>query len=204
GRTHFAERLALTARSSEEAQALLESWLSGDTPSGLLRGTAFSESAPEAAFLFTGQGSQYTGMGRQLYESQPVFRKTLEQCDEILRPLLGRPLLAALYPQDEASAAWIDQTAYTQPALFAVEYALAQRWASWGIEPGVVMGHSVGEYVAACLAGIFSLEDGLRLIAARGRLMQSLPAGGAMAAVFSTEEIVREAVAPFQDVISIA
>ena len=204
GRTHFAERLALTARSSEEAQALLESWLSGDTPSGLLRGTAFSESAPEAAFLFTGQGSQYTGMGRQLYESQPVFRKTLEQCDEILRPLLGRPLLDVLYPQDEASAAWIDQTAYTQPALFAVEYALAQLWASWGIEPGVVMGHSVGEYVAACLAGIFSLEDGLRLIAARGRLMQSLPAGGAMAAVFSTEEIVREAVAPFQDVISIA
>ena len=118
----------------------------------------------------------------------------MDRCDEILRPHLQRPLLSVLYPEaDDVSL--LDNTAYTQPALFAIEYALAELWRSWGVQPTFVMGHSVGEYVAACVAGVFGLEDGLRLIAERGRLMQSLPAGGRMAAVFAGRERVESAIA---------
>ncbi len=98
----------------------------------------------------------------------------------------------------------IDQTAYTQPALFAMEYALAKLWESWGIKPKVVMGHSVGEYVAACIAGVFSLEDGLKLIAMRGRLMQQLPAGGAMVSLMTSESEALEAIALYADRVAIA
>ena len=114
------------------------------------------------------------------------------------------PLLSVLYPLTEADASLLDKTAYTQPALFSIEYALARLWSAWGVEPGVVMGHSVGEYVAACVAGVFSLKDGLQLIAARGRLMQSLPPDGAMAAVFADEEQVAAAVLPYRELVSIS
>src|SRR5204863_6884828 len=110
----------------------------------------------------------------------------LEQCNEILRGELDRPLLSVLYPNEGKTSA-LDDTAYTQPALFALEWSLSELWRSWGVEPSAVMGHSVGEYVAACVAGVFSLEDGLRLVAARGRLMGSLPPGGAMWAVGASE-----------------
>ena len=186
GRTHFVERLAIVAESNSDLQQKLADFLQDNKSNGVLRG--YSETKA-LAFLFTGQGSQYVEMGRQLYETQPTFRKTIDQCSEILEKYLEVSLLGVLYPDlatKEEEVSLIDQTAYTQPAIFVIEYALAKLWATWGIKPDVVMGHSIGEYVAATVAGIFSLEDGLKLIAARGRLMQQLPPGGEMVAVMAS------------------
>jgi acyl transferase domain-containing protein/acyl carrier protein len=188
GRSVFAHRLALVAESAQACEQLA-AYSAGKNPSGVLTGQLQDTHRPKVVFLFTGQGSQYVGMGRQLYETQPTFRQALDRCDAILRPYLQQPLLSVLYPADGSDL--INQTAYTQPALFALEYALYELWRSWGITPDAVMGHSVGEYVAACVAGVFSLEDGLKLIAYRAQLMQALPSGGEMAAVFATEAIVR-------------
>jgi acyl transferase domain-containing protein len=184
GRCHLAYRFAATGSSAEEMRERLAAYLSSP-----VEPRKASSSSPRLAFLFTGQGSQYAHMGKELYATQPTFRRILDRCDEILRPLLPRPLLSVIYP-DDASRTVINQTGFTQPALFALEYALAELWRSWGIVPDLVLGHSVGEYVAACLAGVFSLEDGLRLIAERARLIQSLPPSGRMAAVFAPADMV--------------
>ncbi|WP_233153855.1 type I polyketide synthase [Scytonema sp. HK-05] len=189
GRSHFNHRLAVVAKSSVQLQEALNAF--ADSRDDRLVNGQVSNKRQKIAFLFTGQGSQYVGMGRQLYENAPVFRAALDQCDEILRPYLGQSLLQVLYPKPEENSP-LDQTAYTQPALFAIEYALVQLWKSWGIHPDAVMGHSVGEYVAATVAGVLSLEDGLKLIAHRSRLMQSLPADGEMVAVFADEKEIRE------------
>ncbi|WP_174764041.1 acyltransferase domain-containing protein, partial [Anabaena sp. UHCC 0253] len=133
-------------------------------------------------------------MGKSLYETQPIFRKAIEECNRILNQYLEKPLIEILYTETDL----INQTAYTQPALFAIEYALAQMWQSWGIKPDIVIGHSVGEYVAACLAGIFSLEDGLKLIAYRGKLMQQLPTGGEMVAIIATAAQIQPIIAPYK------
>jgi acyl transferase domain-containing protein len=203
GRSHLVERLALVCASSDEARTGLAAVAAGELPAGAARARAASGSAPEIVFLFTGQGAQYPGMARQLFETQPIFRAAMQECDRIVSPLLGRPLLEVIFSQDD-EATQLDDTAFTQPALFAVEYALARLWHSWGVEPTAVMGHSVGEYVAACVAGVFSLEDGLRLIAERGRLMSSLPRDGAMLAVFADEARVREALRGHEHALSIA
>ena len=206
GRAHFSHRLAVVGNSLAQQAEQLAAFAAGQETEGVQREVAPS-AAPQIAFLFTGQGAQYVQMGRQLMQTEPVFRQTMEQCDAILRPYLHRSLLEIIYPPDDAApetAALIDQTQYTQPALFAIEYALAQLWRSWGIAPVAVMGHSVGEFVAACVAGLFSLEDGLKLIAARGRLMGNLPAGGAMAAVFADEATVQQAIAAYRDRVSLA
>ncbi|HEY9227526.1 MAG TPA: type I polyketide synthase, partial [Gemmatimonadaceae bacterium] len=198
GRSHFSERLAVVAASASEARQKLASVAAAapadQRPPGTIVGRAVSGAAPEIVFVFTGQGAQYPGMARQLYDTQPTFRRVLDHCAQLLEPALGEPLLPVVFGEGVA-AERLDDTAFTQPALFAVEYALAQLWQSWGIEPTAVLGHSVGEYVAACVAGVFSLEDGLRLIAARGRLMSRLPRDGAMAAVFADESRVRTAIA---------
>ncbi|MDY6949882.1 MAG: SDR family NAD(P)-dependent oxidoreductase [Thermodesulfobacteriota bacterium] len=204
GRSHFAHRLVVTGGSTVELCERLGALKKEKTTGGTFRG--HGEERPPFAFLFTGQGSQYTHMGRELFQTQPVFRKALHRCDEILRPHLEISLLQALYPQDlrPGTKNPLDHTAYTQPALFALEYALAELWKSWGIEPDVVMGHSVGEYVAACVAGVFSLEQGLKLIAGRARLMQALPGNGKMQAVFAAEADLASAIAPYGDTVSIA
>lgn len=205
GRSHFNHRAAFIFASKTELDRQLEAFTSEKEIPGLLKGKTINKRS-KLAFLFTGQGSQYTGMGRQLYETSPTFRNTLDRCTEILQSYLETPLLEVLYPKNpESSAAkLLHETAYTQPALFALEYSLYQLWKSWGIEPDIVMGHSVGEYVAACVAGVFSLEDGLRLIAERGRLMQSLPDNGEMVSVLASAKRVSVAIKPYERDVAIA
>ena len=196
GRSHHKYRLALLSESLDDAQRKLAAFAQQQDVSGLFQGQV-SHKKPRIAFLFTGQGSQYVGMGQELYNNQPIFRQALDRCDEIWHQQgkqQGKrqelPLREILYPKagQESALNQLNQTRYTQPALFALEYALYDLWRSWGVEPDVVMGHSVGEYVAACVAGVFSLEDGLKLIAERGRLMNRLPRGGEMVAVRADEE----------------
>ncbi|MEI2579700.1 SDR family NAD(P)-dependent oxidoreductase [Scytonema sp. PRP1] len=203
GRSHFSHRLSVVAESTNQLREKLAAWKAGQDVTGITQAIVPNTRQPKIAFLFTGQGSQYVGMGRQLYETQPTFRQTLDYCDRILRSYLEKPLLAVLYPEPGMSSL-LDETAYTQPALFAIEYALAQLWKSWGIEPSSVMGHSVGEYVAATIAGVFSLEDGLKLIAERARLMQALPEEGAMVAVFAPVTQVEAAIEIYCQDVSIA
>ncbi|MCX6050466.1 MAG: beta-ketoacyl synthase N-terminal-like domain-containing protein, partial [Chloroflexi bacterium] len=200
GRDHFNHRLSVVAASLTDAQSALQ------TAAGSL-----IANAPKVAFLFTGQGAQYVNMGRELYATQPVFRTAMDRCDELLRPYLSESLLSVIYEKnilDESlvnrKSEIVNQTAYTQPALFAIEYALAELWQAWGVTPSFVMGHSVGEYVAACVAGVFSLADALKLIAARGRLMQALPEVGSMMAVMATIDVVADVIAPFAATVSIA
>jgi acyl transferase domain-containing protein len=179
GRRGFAHRRAVVARThAQGARALAD-------PARGVAGRVGTE-APSAVFLFPGQGAQYAGMARGLYEREPVFREELDRCADILRPHLGLDLREAVFSDD---ADRLKQTALTQPALFAVEYSIAKQWMSWGIAPESMIGHSVGEYVAACLAGVFSLEDALALVAERGRLMQSLPSGSMLAVPLPVAEV---------------
>jgi acyl transferase domain-containing protein len=148
--------------------------------------------ARQIAFMFTGQGSQYANMGRGLYETETVFRDHLDQCLKILKRSLSIDLRDIIFPSQEyfeTASSKLNQTSITQPALFAIEYSLARLWQSWGIEPEMMIGHSVGEYVAACLAGVFSLDDALELVAARGKMMQALPAGSMLAVPISEQDI---------------
>ncbi|MBD2695229.1 acyltransferase domain-containing protein, partial [Anabaena catenula] len=190
GRSHFEHRLAVVAESNIQLRERLLAFADSKEAIGIVSGHIDGKKHSKIAFLFTGQGSQYVDMGRQLYETQPIFRQALELCDKILCPYLGTSLLKIIYPNTKSKDLELDKTAYTQPALFALEYALCQLWKSWGVEPAAVMGHSVGEYVAACVAGVFSLEDGLKLIAERARLMQALPENGEMVAVMAGSDLV--------------
>jgi amino acid adenylation domain-containing protein/thioester reductase-like protein len=203
GRSHFEHRVTIQAGTIDELGSGLDAFIAGSSTGMVSAGQAKPGALPKIAFLFTGQGSQYPQMGRQLYETQPIFRTSIDRCAVILESVLDRPLPEILFPSDHRDLT-INQTTYTQPALFAFEYALAQMWRSFGIEPTALMGHSVGEYVAACLAGIFSLEDGLYLISERSRLMGALPDIGIMAAVFSDTARLTEVLRPYQDRVSIA
>ena len=210
GRTHFEYRTAVIGEAEGGFQKKLkELSLHADVEKcpGSIK--------PKIAFLFTGQGSQYTGMGWELYETRPVFREAMDRCDKILSQYMDKPLLEILYPDEfkkrdkgikyqTESTDIIHETAYTQPAIFAIEYSLAELWKSWGIEPSVVMGHSVGENVAAHLAGVFTLEDALKMVAMRGCLMQSLPKNGRMVVALANESLVAETIRAYEDRVSIA
>ncbi|HEX6291075.1 MAG TPA: type I polyketide synthase, partial [Herpetosiphonaceae bacterium] len=187
GRQHFNHRRTVVCRDRDEALHALETL----DPTRVLSDVQQAVDRP-VAFLFTGQGAQYVGMARELYEQEPVFRAALDRCCDLLLPHLGLDLRRLLYPTpaDAASAAQqLDQTQITQPALFVIAYALAQLWIAWGVQPAAMVGHSIGEYVAACLAGVFSLEDALALVAARGRLMQALPPGAMLAVPLPASDV---------------
>ena len=186
GRSHFAERATIVARSISELSTALAALSRGEAAPGLRTGRAGKRDPLRYAFLFTGQGAQYAGMARQLYKASSVFRAAFDRCAAVLSPLLPRPLNEIVFTESEGPSA-LDNTMFAQPALFAVEYALTEVWRSLGVTPNMLAGHSVGEYVAATVAGVFSLDDALRLIARRGTLMASLPAGGAMAAIAAPE-----------------
>jgi phthiocerol/phenolphthiocerol synthesis type-I polyketide synthase E len=184
GRRAFSHRRALVCRSTEEAAEILGSL----DPMRLF--TSLQPPKPRPViFQFPGQGSQHARMGRELYETEPEFRRQVDLCSELLRPWLRLDLRTELWAPEEESR--LEQTFLTQPALFVLEYALARLWMSWGLTPRAMIGHSLGEYVAACLAGVFSLEDALRVVAERGRLIQSLPPGAMLSVQLPEAEIRR-------------
>ena len=184
GRRPFDCRRAVVAANATEAVSLLSKRDRAHVQTRLK-----PNDAPEVYFLFPGQGSQHPNMAREIYDAEPVFRKAVDRCAEILRPHLDTDLRTLLYPpagtSDEVKRS-VTETVIAQPAIFTIEYALAQLWMSWGIRPKAMAGHSIGEFVAACLAGVISLEDALTLVALRGRMMQGLPAGGMLSDMSST------------------
>ena len=189
-RTQFECRLSIVANSVDDFIFKLESFLRGDKAALTFeKRISLNTGTPSIGWLFTGQGSQYTGMGKELYINEPTFKQSLDECALYLDPILGRSLVQLIF---EDVSDDLNQTIYTQPALFALEYSLAKLWLSWGVKPDIVAGHSVGEYVAACIAGVFSLQDGLKLIATRARLMQELKMAGGMLAVFISASQIEE------------
>ncbi|MEZ4729296.1 MAG: SDR family NAD(P)-dependent oxidoreductase [Caldilineaceae bacterium] len=198
GRSHFAHRLTLAADGVTDAQRRLAAYLRDEEQGGVMQGIA-PEAPPKVAFLFTGQGAQYLHMGRTLYETQPVFRQVIDRCEAVAQSCLGRSLLELLYPATPPTHHdLLASHPCGQAANYALECALADLWQSWGITPDFVLGHSLGDFAAAYTAGVFSLEDGLRLVSIRGRLMET--AVGKMVSVLASEATVAPYVAPHPQV----
>jgi len=186
GRAAFRHRRAVVCTDGATAAEALRT-LSPKT----VRTRCLDTAAEGVVFMFPGQGTQYPGMGRDLYEHEPVFRDVIDACAERLRTALERDLREVLYPEasgQEGAAELLRQTFITQPALVATQIALARLWMHWGIQPAAMVGHSIGEFSCACISGIFGLEDTLDLVAARGRLMQDLPSGTMLSVRLPAEE----------------
>ena len=192
GRSHLEHRAALVVNSRTRARRLLVAVHEQNPAPGLVRGV--SSDRPKTAWLFPGQGTQYPGMAKSLFDSEPVFADTLRRCAQAVDATLPAPLLEVIFGDD---ANTLSHTSFAQIALFSVEMGLANLWLAWGVTPDVVLGHSVGQYAAACVSGILSLDDGIRLVAGRGRIFGALPDGGRMVAVFAETDRVEECAADF-------
>jgi acyl transferase domain-containing protein/surfactin synthase thioesterase subunit len=197
-RTAHPFRFAATCSTTEDLKASLRSLASRADED------ISAASDPRAlAFLVAGQGTQYPGMSADLYRTMPRYRDVMDQCDAALRPYLKTSLIELLFAREDPGEL-LNQTRFTQPALFALEYALAELWRSFGLVPRAIMGHSIGELVAACVAGVLEFRDAIEFVAVRGQLMQGLPTRGAMAAVFADEAIVSRALRAVDGHVSIA
>ncbi len=187
GRVAFSERKYVVCDSISDAVKQMEE------PNPLRSGSgSVTAVSSGVAFMFPGQGSQYVYMGSNLYRDEIVFREAVDRCAEILTPHLGLDIKSILYPvktEEEKASAMLQETCYTQPALFTTGYALSKLWMSWGIQPSALIGHSIGEFAAACLAGVMSLEDALMLVAQRGRMMQALPKGSMLTVRLSAQDL---------------
>lgn len=205
GRKLFDHRLSVVGTDANNFAKSLQAHLNHASAPSVFSGQAAGKKRPKIGFLFTGQGAQYLDMGRELFETQPVFRAELERCDQLFAPHLGISLIEVMFAEtSEDHATRLNQTGYAQPALFSIGVALAKLWQSWGVEPDCVMGHSLGEFAAACIAGVFSLEDGVKIVAQRARLMQALPSGGEMWMIHSAEADVRSFLKGHEKMVSIA
>lgn len=192
GRKPFQHRQAIFANNTAELKTTLQTRGSASTKLRSLRSDHALSSPAKVALLFPGQGSQYVNMGRDLYRTERVFRETVDLCSDILKPHLHLDLRTILYPEANAEAEATEllaRTAITQPALFVIEYAMARLWMNCGVSPSAMLGHSIGEYVAACIAGVFSLEDALAVVAERGRLIQSVEPGVMLAVSLSEDDL---------------
>ncbi len=223
GRTAFEHRAAIWAQDAEGARQALARWREKNRSRGLVVDEAVEESSSLAtAFVFTGQGSQYRGMGRELYRTSSVYRETVDECAAVAEPLLGRDIRELMFGEGEAASDAtqadaifgggndpasddpINETQHTQVVIFATEVALARWWQSIGVKPSVVLGHSIGEYAAACTAGVFSVADGVRLTVGRGKLMQELSGEGRMLTVFGEREVVEPLIEDHSDRVALA
>ena len=188
-RDHFKYRVALTARSKEQAIELLDQFSAEKSNLDIHTTREDIKKAPKVALIFAGQGSIYSGMSKELYQQQPSFAKALDECCSILDGILDTSLLQLMHSEDEEASRLLNTRAqYAQPALFSIQYALSQMWMALGVTPCAVAGHSLGEYAAACVAGILSLTDALHIVAERGRLTDTLDTHGSMLVVFSKQE----------------
>ena len=197
GRKAFSHRLSLLCDSTQEAVELLDS---------KRYNVLDDKGVTDPVFMFPGQGSQYAGMGRELYLHEKTFKETIDKCASILLPLLGRDIREVLFAPDqelESANLLLQETSITQPCLFSIEYALAQLWIYWGVRPSAMIGHSLGEYVAACISGVFSLEAALHLVANRSRLMQEMESG-CMMAVSMPAELIRQDIDQFNLEVEVA
>lgn len=202
-RTLFNNRAAVSGKTREEIIEKLSRYKKGSEYAGGYASKGNKGLKDKVAFLFTGQGSQYPGMARELFQSEPVFKEELERCDALFFNYIGKSITRLLYRGD-TTAEELSQAVYAQPVIFSLEYSLCRLWQSWGITPSLVLGHSIGEYAAACIAGVFTLEEAVKLVAIRGKLMHSVPGIGKMAGVLASEEKLMPLVSPYSASVSIA